>query len=186
MSNFADFESKVLSLHNAFNLPILAEEYLDGKEYTVAIIETIEGDLIVSPIEIIPLASTNGLRILGQQAKKDDSEELIKVEDSAIKSKLIKLASEAFRQLGVRDYGRIDIKSNQAGECFFMEANLVPGMTGGSSYFPKACEIDKSLSYDRVIELMLSKGLNRIVQTMPFNQNITVNHNDPLLQAVNF
>jgi len=183
VNNFEDFESKVLSLHNAFNLPILAEEYLDGKEYTVAIIETIEGDLIVSPIEIIPLASSNGLRILGQQAKKEDSEKLIRVKDSAMKSKLIKLASEAFKKLGVRDYGRIDIKSNQAGECFFMEANLVPGMTGGSSYFPKACEIEKSLSYDRVIELMFSKGLNRIAKAIPFNPNITVNHNDTLLQA---
>jgi len=160
--NFADFESKVLSLHNSFKLPILAEEYLDGKEFTVAVIQKNNGELIVSPMEIIPLLSTNGLRILGQQAKKDDSEELKKIEDKDMIIKLIQLATDAYKGLGVRDFGRIDIKTNQKGECFFMEANLVPGMTEGSSYFPKACEIKSEFTYDTVIELMLTGGLNRI------------------------
>jgi len=155
VTNFTEFESKILSLHDTFKLPILVEEYLEGKEFTVAVIETTNGELIVSPIEIIPLVSTNGLRILGQQAKKDDTEVLKKIKDDSMKIKLVKLATDAFNGLGVRDYGRIDIKTNKAGECFFMEANLVPGMTQGSSYFPKACEIENELTYDNVIELML-------------------------------
>jgi len=178
VTNFTDFESKILSLYDSFKLPILVEEYLDGKEFTVAVIETINGKLIASPIEIIPLLSTNGLRILGQQAKKDDTEELKKIKDNGMKIKLIKLAKDAFSGLGVRDYGRIDIKTNKAGECFFMEANLVPGMTDGSSYFPKACEIENELTYDKVIKLMLSKGLDRIHHVIPSNQNIPVNNTD--------
>lgn len=167
VTNFADFESKILSLDNTFGLPILVEEYLDGKEFTVAIIETLNKDLVVSPIEIVPMPSTNGLRILGQKAKKDDSEELKKIRDTTLKIKLTKLASEVFIALKVRDYGRIDIKTNKAGECFFMEANLVPGMTKKSSYFPKAHEIENEFTYDKVIELMLSKGLNRIPSILP-------------------
>lgn len=166
VTNFTDFESKILSLHETFQLPVLVEEYLDGKEFTVAVIETVNGKLIVSPIEIIPLISTNGLRILGQQAKKDDTEELKKIEDNDMKIKLIKLASESFIELGASEYGRIDIKTNKAGECFFMEVNLVPGMTNGSSYFPKACEIESELSYDKVIELMFSKGISRVSTKM--------------------
>lgn len=162
VTNFEDFESKVLSLHNTFELPVLVEKYLDGKEFTVAIIETKSGELLISPIEILPLASTNGLRILGHEAKKHDTEELKKIDDIPMKIKLTKLASDVFIALGVRDYGRIDIKTNKEGECFFMEANLVPGMTNGSSYFPKACEIESELSYDRVIELMFAKGISRI------------------------
>jgi len=178
VTNFTDFESKVLSLYDTFKLPILVEEYLDGQEFTVAVIETTNGNLIVSPIEIIPLLSTNGLRILGQKAKKDDTEELKKVTDNDMKIKLIQLAKDAFTGLGVRDYGRIDIKTNKAGECFFMEANLVPGMTDGSSYFPKACEIENELAYDKVIDLMLSKGLNRIPHIVTSNPNIPLNNTD--------
>ena len=43
-----------------------------------------------------------------------------------------------------------------------MEANLIPGMACGSSYFPEACEIEHELTYDKVIELILNKGLSRI------------------------
>ncbi|MCH9812603.1 MAG: ATP-grasp domain-containing protein [Epsilonproteobacteria bacterium] len=160
--NFAEFENKIASLYNLYHLPVLVEEYLDGKEFTVSIIQENNGKLIISPIEIIPLLSVNGLRILGQQAKKDDNEELKKIKDEKMLIKLIKLATDAFKGLGVRDFGRIDIKTNQKGECFFMEANLVPGMTQLSSYFPKAYEIENKLSYDKVIELMLTGGLNRI------------------------
>ncbi|MGB5507237.1 MAG: D-alanine--D-alanine ligase [Sulfurovum sp.] len=186
VTNFIDFESKVLSLHDTFKLPILVEEYLNGKEFTVAVIEKTNGELIVSPIEIIPLVSTNGLRILGQQAKKDDTEELKKIVDNDMKIKLIKLATDVFNGLGIRDYGRIDIKTNKAGECFFMEANLVPGMTQGSSYFPKACEIENELTYDKVIELMLSKGLDRIPYALPSTLNSLLNHDEtlPALQPI--
>jgi len=166
VTNFTDFESKILSLHDSFQLPVLVEEYLDGKEFTVAVIETLNGKLIVSPIEIIPLISPNGLRILGQQAKKNDTEELKKIKDNDLKIKLIKFASEAFIELGAKEYGRVDIKTNNAGECFFMEVNLVPGMTNGSSYFPKACEIENELTYDKVIELMFAKGMQRASKKM--------------------
>ncbi|PLY06993.1 MAG: D-alanine--D-alanine ligase [Arcobacter sp.] len=180
VTNFTEFKNKVESLYTQFKMPILVEEYLDGREFTVAVIETISGKLIISPIEIVPLSSTNGLRILGQKAKKDDSEELKKINNNDTRIKLTKLASEAFTGLGVRDYGRIDIKTNKAGECFFMEANLVPGMTLGSSYFPKACEIENELSYDNVVELMLSKGLSRI----PLNKTIPLNNSDILPYTV--
>ncbi len=67
-----------------------------------------------------------------------------------------------------------------------MEANLVPGMSQGSSYFPKACEIENEFTYDKVIELMLSKGLNRIPYVLQATINSPVNHNDilPALQPI--
>lgn len=162
VTNFVEFNSKVSSLYDTFKLPILVEDYLDGREFTVSIIETTNKELIISPIEIIPLMSTNGLRILGEKAKKDDDEELIEIIDTNIKLELIKLSSKCFKELGVRDYGRIDIKTNKKGEYFFMEANLIPGMNKGSSYFSQAYKINNSLTYDKVVELLISKGLDRI------------------------
>jgi D-alanine-D-alanine ligase len=167
VTNFAEFESKTLSLSNSFNVPVLAEEYLDGREFSVAIINKHNGELIVSPVEIVPPQSTKGLRILGEQAKKDDAEVMKKIEDNAIKNSVKKLAIDAFINLGIRDFGRIDIKTNKSGHCFFMEANLVPGMTSGSSYFPKACEIEHELTYDKVIQLIVENGINRALLVEP-------------------
>ena len=161
VNNFAEFEMKTSSLYTAFNMPILAEEYLDGQEFSVAIIKTESSQLIVSAVEIIPPQSTNGLRILGERAKKEDSEEIKKIDDQEMLNKVTKLAVDAYTGLGIWDFGRIDIKTNKRGDCYFMEANLVPGMTAGSSYFPRACEIANELSYDEVIKLIVEKGISR-------------------------
>jgi len=117
---------------------------------------------IVAPIEIVPPESKNGRRILGEKVKKDDSEEPKKNEDNEMKNRVRKLALDVFHKLGVRDFGRIDIITNKSGRCFFTEANLVPGMSCGSSYFPEAFKIEHELTYDKVIELILDIGLSRV------------------------
>ncbi|MCW8854731.1 MAG: D-alanine--D-alanine ligase, partial [Gammaproteobacteria bacterium] len=167
VTSFADYQSKVLSLYTTFNQPVLVEEYLDGREFTVAVIKTGNEKLTVSAVEVIPPTSTHGLRILGAQTKKDDSEKMIEIVDNEVANRVTTLAIEAFNALGVRDFGRIDIKTDNHGECFFMEANLVPGMTYGSSYFPQACHIANELSYTKVIQLMLEAGLGRTASTVP-------------------
>ena len=169
VGNFEDYESKLASLYGSFNQPVLAEEYLDGREFTVAVIKTLNGKLVVSAIEVIPPASSNGLRILGAKTKIDDSEELIRIDDDRMRDKVSVLAVDAFNALGVRDFGRIDVKTNARGECFFMEANLVPGMTFGSSYFPEACNIVHDLDYGQVVELLLAGALSRVPSTVPPN-----------------
>lgn len=175
VSNFEQFEDKVLLLHDEFALPILVEEYLEGSEYTVSVIQINDGRLLMSQIEIMPASSTNGLRILGHKAKTDNSEQLRKIIDNRLKVKLTKMATDVFYGLGVRDYARIDIKTDQNGECCFMEVNLVPGMTEGSSYFPTSCEIDNKLVYSDVVTLMLSQGLNRIPSLKPVKKKINLN-----------
>lgn len=167
VTNFAEFESKTLSLFTAFDLPVLAEEYLDGREFSVAVIKTESDKLIVSAVEIVPPQSTKGLRILGEKAKKEDSEEIKKIDDQKALNEVTKLAVDAFAKLGIWDFGRIDIKTNTSGQCYFMEANLVPGMTAGSSYFPRACEIANEITYDEVIQLIVEKGISRAPYAEP-------------------
>lgn len=159
VENLLDFETKVKSLYEDYNLPILVEQYLDGREFTVAIIKSVEGEMIVSPIEIVPPESLNGIRILGGKVKKEDSEELKFIEDSVVKNKLKDFAINIFNKLGVKDFGRIDIKSIKNGSLFFLEANLVPGMTKGSSYFPRAFEIEHKFSYNKVVNMMFGRVL---------------------------
>jgi len=165
--NFAEFQKKVRLLYNKFGEPILAEEYLNGREFTVAIIETAFGKYVVSPVEIIPEESTNGIRILGERAKRENREEFTSLDDSEISWNVRRMAVEAFKGLGARDFGRIDIKANNLGQCFFMEANLVPGMTSISSYFPRACEMARGLTYDKVVALIVDAGISRVPVSLP-------------------
>ncbi|MFT7003655.1 MAG: D-alanine-D-alanine ligase [Sulfurimonas sp.] len=162
VNSYCEFESKVQSLHTLYNMPVLVEEYLDGQEFTVAMIKTRGGDLLISAVEVIPPQENNGVRILGQKIIQSDPEGLKKIEDRIIMDRVKKLAVDVYMDLGIRDYGRIDIKTNKSGQCFFMEANLVPGMSNDSSYFPKAFEMEYGLSYDNIIEFIVDEGISRI------------------------
>lgn len=168
VNNFEEFEHKLLSLTELYQQPVLVEEYLDGKEFTCALVNTKSSGLIVSVIEVIPPESKNGLRILGEKTKKEDTETFRKGDNNKMMINVKKLAIDAFHHLGVRDFGRIDIKTNKLGECFFMEANLVPGMTSGSSYFPKAFQLVQHFSYDRVVQLLIDGGLNRVPSKLSY------------------
>ena len=176
VENFNKFEAKVLSLYNLYQFPVLVEEYLSGREFTVAIIENDTGKMLASAIEIIPPESTGGLRILGAEVKKFDTETLKEIEKNDIKG-IVDLAIEAFIALGIRGFGRIDIKMDSNRKCYFMEANLIPGMNLGSSYFPQACKIANNMSYDKVTSLMLEECLSRVIpQKMPIYTHHTDNY----------
>lgn len=161
VNNFAEFESKVSSLYDLHQIPVLVEEYLDGQEFTVAIIKTKDDELLISSIEVIPRKSNNGLRIFGEKVKKDDIEKLIKIEDNIMMNSVNKLAIDAYMDLGIRDFGQIDIKTNKSGHCFFMEANMLPAITNGAGYFSQACEMESMINYDKVIRLIVDEGMSR-------------------------
>lgn len=166
VNNFDEYERKLSSLYDVFNQPALVEEYLNGQEFTVAIIKTQHSGFLTSIIEIVPPCSLNGLRILGEKAKKEDTETFRKTEGSDLIHRIRTLALDVFKLLKIRDFARIDIKINKLGECFFMEANLVPGLTSGTSYFPKAFKMSHGFNYDKVIRMLVDGGISRASSTM--------------------
>lgn len=176
-----------MSLYELYDAPVLVEEYISGQEFTVAIIQTKGTGLLVSALEVIAPESTNGLRILGEKVKKDDTEVLRKTENNFIMDRVKTLAIDAYIDLGIRDYGRIDVKTNKYGHCFFMEVNLVPGMGKGSSYFPIACELAHGLSYDQVIELIVEECILRVpvnislTNTLLIDSELTKNELKPVI-----
>ena len=157
--NMDAFKHKVRSIYSQYAEPALVEEYLSGREFTVAIIEDFPS-LIVAAIEIIP-KQENGIRILDASMKKNNTETLKPIKEQEILDKVMDIAERSFRALGARDFGRIDIKMDNQGICHFIEANLVPGMKKGSSYFPEALKIAANLSYEEVVVLMIQGAVYR-------------------------
>ena len=157
--NFLSFKNKVLEIKNKHNLASIVETYLPGKEYSVGIFQdSINGSLRAMPIEIIIKKNINGHCILDFDVKKDDEEKVIAVTDIKIFKKLSKLAKEAFKALGGKSLGRIDIKMNNRGIPHFMEANLMPGLRQG--YFYRSCLLNLDMSYDDMIFNIANTGLS--------------------------
>ncbi|MDA7741833.1 D-alanine--D-alanine ligase [Pelagibacteraceae bacterium] len=157
--NFSSFKKKVLEIKTKHNLSSLVETYLPGKEYSVGIFQdSINGTLRAMPIEIIIKKNINGHCILDFDVKKDDEEKVIAVTNEKILKKLSKLAKKAFKALGGKSLGRIDIKMNHQGVPHFMEANLMPGLRKG--YFYRSCLLNLDMSYDDMIFSIANTGLS--------------------------
>ncbi|KLN61907.1 hypothetical protein WH96_03965 [Kiloniella spongiae] len=144
--DFESYRQKIAELFLAFGAKILVEELLPGREFTVAVLDNRnEATRMVMPLEIIPPENCKGDRTLGCDAKKKNDEVLQLVEEPLV-SEIKQLVGKAFSILGAQDFGRIDVKLDALGQPHFIEANLVPGMTPDSSYFPRACILNNTES----------------------------------------
>jgi D-alanine-D-alanine ligase len=161
--NFAQLKSKVQSLAINLHADSLVEQYLPGREFSVAILkDEISSELSVMPIEMIAPLDKLGARLLSAEVKEADTESSILVRDENIKSKICNLAINVFHALGARDYGRIDIRLDEFGTPHFLEANLMPSLKrSDSNYFPKACAINLNLGYEETILRITRLGLTR-------------------------
>jgi D-alanine-D-alanine ligase len=161
--NFAQLKSKVQSLATNLHADSLIEQYLSGREFSVAILkDEISNELSVMPIELIAPLGKRGERLLSAEVKKADTEQSIPVTDEVIKFKICDLAIKVFHVLGARDYGRIDIRLDEFGTPHFLEANLMPSLKrSDGNYFPKACAINLNLSYEQMILRIARLGLTR-------------------------
>ena len=159
--DYASYEAKIAEIYEAYGHPALVEEVLPGREFTVAVFDKTNHDgRLILPVEIVVPENARGDRILGFQEKSVNREELLMVEEPALTA-VSSLAGEVFSALGARDFGRIDIKMDADSVPHFIEANLVPGMTPETSYFPRACEMNQTMSYENVVLKIVELAMSR-------------------------
>lgn len=159
--NFKQLLAKVSSI-TSLHSDSLVEEYLSGREFSVAILkDKHSAEFAVMPIELIAPLDKNEARILSSKVKSSNTEQAIEVTDKIIKSKVTTLALNVFHALGARDYGRIDIRLDRNGEPHFLEANLLPSLISGYGSFPKACMLNLNLDHESMIMRIAKLGLAR-------------------------
>jgi len=160
--NFPQLLSKVRSLSADLQSDSLVEEYLPGREFSVAILkETYTDQYSVMPIELVAPPDMSGARYLSAQVKAADTERNLEVTDSNLKTTINTLALDAFLALGARDYGRIDVRLDSHGAPHFLEANLLPSLLNGYGNFPKSCLLNNSLEYEPMILTIVSLAFMR-------------------------
>lgn len=105
---------------------VLAEQFIGGGEYTVAIL----GDETLPVIRIVPATE-----FYDYDAKylRDDTQYLCPCGlDAALEEKIRAEALQAFRVVGGRGWGRVDFLLDDQGRHYFLEVNTSPGMTDHS------------------------------------------------------
>lgn len=156
-----ELESKILSIHEDCGSDALIEEYLPGREFSAAIIrQPNSADLVALPIEITAPANKQGHRFLSETVKKADTEKVIAVKDIKLKNSLNTLAISVFKALGSRDYGRIDMRLDSHGAPYFIEANLMPGLSD-HGYLSKCFYLNAQGTYAEMILSIAELGLEK-------------------------
>jgi len=160
-----ELNAKVLSIHKDCGSDALVEEYLPGREFSVAVLQQIDStNLLAMPIEITTPVDKKGNSFLSEAVKKADLEEASVVDDPTLKKALNELAVGAFTVLGARDYGRIDLRLDNSGFPNFIEANLMPGLSD-HGYLSRCFRLNESLSYEDMILSIVNLGLRRAHKT---------------------
>lgn len=158
--NFNEYSKKVDAIFDRFGTSSLVEKYLIGREFSVAIIQApTTNQLSAMPIEIIANKNSKGDRILSKDIKTADTEKVIVLEEGSIKDSVMQLAKDVFIALGARDFGRIDIRMDENDKPHFLEANLIPGLSGG--YFTRAYKMNSGKEYNDMILTIIEPALAR-------------------------
>ncbi len=113
-----------------FDDVVLAEEFIAGRELTIAIVERPDGRREALPI--IEIVAPAGNYDYQNKYFTDDTRYLCPAPLSdAITLRVQRLALEAFEAIGCEGWGRVDLMLRHADdEPFLLEVNASPGMTG--------------------------------------------------------
>ena len=177
---------KVDSIRNNLSSDSLIENYLSGREFSVAILKDLGSeDYMVMPLELIAPINEKGSRLLSGKVKSMDAEKVIKIVDPFIKNEVSNLALNVFHALGARDYGRVDIRMDEFNQAHFLESNLIPSLIDNYGSFPKACLMNINLDYDQMIIQIANLGLSRYDDTLFSETEIFIADNNAPLKIPN-
>lgn len=130
---------------------VVMEERVFGREVTVAILE----ERTLPIVEIRPRA---GAYDYTNKYTPGRTDYLVPAEfPGGVRDGVERAAREAFRAVGGRDYGRVDLMVRDDGAPFVLEVNTLPGMTE-TSLFPKAAAA-AGMGFGDLCERMLELAL---------------------------
>jgi D-alanine-D-alanine ligase len=144
MADSADKLHKALIEAFSFDGEVLIEAWIDGPEYTVAILgeEALPAIHMETPREFYDYEA----KYQSNSTQYHCPCGLPEVEEDIIKT----LSLNAFKATGASGWGRVDLMKDKEGQWQVLEVNTVPGMTE-TSLVPKAAKV-YGLSFSELVE----------------------------------
>jgi D-alanine-D-alanine ligase len=149
------------NLLSTFRQPVLVEAFLPGREFTIGIIGTGNEALSLGSIEI-HLRKNAEVNAYSYHNKENYTElvEYMLVDDGMSRD-AEKVSLAAWRILGCRDAGRIDLRADRSGMPNVMEINPLAGLHPVHSDLPIICNL-KGIPYHELISMIMSSARKRL------------------------
>jgi D-alanine-D-alanine ligase len=144
-----------------FAQPVLVETFLPGREFTVGLLGTGDEAWAVAAMEVVLLGKAE--QEVYSYLNKQDWEDRVtyRLETSALGENAKELALAAWRGLGCRDGGRIDIRCDAYGQPNFVEVNPLAGLNPVYSDLPILCRMS-GIEYDKLLALIMQSAMKRV------------------------
>ena len=157
INNPAQLKNVCLALLKEFNQPVLVETFLSGREFTVGIVGSGNKARSVGVIEV--LLKEDAEKNVYSYKNKEECESLVLYE--LVKGKVAeeseKVALDAWRVLGCRDGGRVDIRYDHHGVPNFIEVNPLAGLHPEHSDLP-IIATKSGISYIELIRMIMDSA----------------------------
>lgn len=167
-----ELAKRVRSIVSTYHQPVLVEQFLPGREFTVALLGN-SPDLRVFPIVetrfdslppgVNPIYSYEAKWIWDQHDHPIDVHECPARIDDRLKHEIESLCRRAFEVLRCRDWCRVDVRLDQNGKAHVIELNPLPGILPDPedhSCYPLAARIG-GMKYDEMLNAVLVAGARR-------------------------
>ncbi|MDD4856978.1 MAG: D-alanine--D-alanine ligase [Candidatus Krumholzibacteria bacterium] len=139
--------------------PVLVEEYLSGREFTVGVV----GAEVIGTLEmgLRPGAESGVYSYINkEQCEKLVDYILVRPDADPVIREVERIALECWRVIGCRDAGRIDLRCDAFGKPQFIEANPLAGLHPTHSDLPILCN-KLGIPYVELINRILHSALAR-------------------------
>jgi D-alanine-D-alanine ligase len=158
---------------STYNQPALIEEFLPGREFTVAllgngsslrVLPIVEINLDTLPSGVNPIYSYEAKWVWDTEEKPLDIFTCPAQLEPLLQRQIEELCKKAFRVLGCRDWCRIDVRLDACGLPQIIELNPLPGILPRpeqNSCFPKAARA-AGLSYEQLILGVVDAAVERL------------------------
>jgi D-alanine-D-alanine ligase len=131
--------------------PVLVEEYIPGREITVAVL----GGKALPVVEILP--ETGFYDYKHKYTKGETGYVVPAMLELPLAREAARLGELTFGVLGCSGVARVDFRLTEEGNFFCLELNTIPGMTE-TSLVPMAAK-EAGLSYEDLVERLLSMAI---------------------------
>jgi D-alanine-D-alanine ligase len=145
-----------------YRQPVLVEEFLSGREFTVGILGTGDAARALATLEVVLLEGADAGAY--SYRNKTEWEKLVKyglLAAGRLRDEVEAVALATWRCLGCRDAGRVDVRLDGAGQPQMLEVNPLAGLTPGYSDLPIMAEL-LGMSYGELIGEIVGSTLARL------------------------
>jgi len=154
-----DLKTVCTQLLEKFNQPVLVEEYLPGREFTVGVLGTAEDAYVPGAMEIVYKANANQIYSYDNKENYEEAVDYVAVTGDML-TECEKVALGAWKALNCLDGGRVDVKIDRFGKVSFIEVNPLAGLNPVTSDLPILGRLN-NVSYQQIINEILKSAVKR-------------------------